>query len=337
MYLRTAFLTACLSILACLANTAIAKETDLTAADQLEIVEAAASLLDQYHLYPELAAQYAGHMREALAKNLFAKHVGADEFALALHRSLQELKTDHHLGVYGPERTRRIMGSSHFEDHDTADASALVEQVEPANRFFDIRYDQGVAVIAMEEFPSGDEAIETMLEALAALKPPAAVLFDLQGNSGGSGKLFRMMSGCFFDVPTPLFVNHSPGLSDDTENVLFAEPDTRCRHLWKVPMGVLVNSKTGSVAELMPFILQKRQRATIIGTTTLGAAHAAEFYELPHGFGMMIPVGRVFDPISGEDFEGSGVVPDIILDEDSDDSARQAAVAKLLYRVSGPQ
>jgi C-terminal processing protease CtpA/Prc len=77
------------------------------------------------------------------------------------------------------------------------------------------------------------------------------------------------------------------------------------------PVYVLISKVTFSGGEMFANILKTHQRAVIIGEKTDGGAHAGASYRLSSYFEVFIPIGRVFNPLTGIDWEGTGVTPDI--------------------------
>jgi C-terminal processing protease CtpA/Prc len=53
--------------------------------------------------------------------------------------------------------------------------------------------------------------------------------------------------------------------------------------------------------------------AELIGETTLGGAHPVRNVPLTSGFEMFVPYARAENPITGTNWEGVGVVPDIVV------------------------
>jgi hypothetical protein len=63
---------------------------------------------------------------------------------------------------------------------------------------------------------------------------------------------------------------------------------------------------------MFAYVLKNRKRATIIGAKTRGSAHRTHLFSLEQAkIDVAIPVGTTIDPITGTDWEGKGVVPDI--------------------------
>lgn len=224
-----------------------------------------------------------------------------DEFALWLHRELQAARRDGHLGVYGPNRTAAIMGDAHFEGTESGhhQEGGFLTTHAPQ---------EGVLVFRLEQFAAGDADIDAMMSALAAAQRDTRLMFDLRGNRGGDAKLFRMIAGCLFAEPEPLFAIDWRAQGVHTS---MSAPNPTCAQHHDAMITILVDHGTASTAELMAFVLQARGRAIVIGEPTYGASHAAEMYRLPAGFGLMLPIGRTYDPVTGRDWEGVGVMPDM--------------------------
>jgi C-terminal processing protease CtpA/Prc len=57
--------------------------------------------------------------------------------------------------------------------------------------------------------------------------------------------------------------------------------------------------------------LKRTHRGIIIGERTAGAGHFGFFVPLGQALEAFIPWGRVLDPVTGEDYEGRGIIPDV--------------------------
>ena len=77
------------------------------------------------------------------------------------------------------------------------------------------------------------------------------------------------------------------------------------------PVYVLISKVTFSGGEGFAYNLQTRKRATLVGEKTDGGAHVGASYRLHPHFEVFIPIGRSINPITGTNWEGIGVTPDI--------------------------
>ena len=74
---------------------------------------------------------------------------------------------------------------------------------------------------------------------------------------------------------------------------------------------MLTSKVTFSAGEMCADVLQSSRRATIIGEKTDGGANAGASYRINPHFEAFIPIGRMINPLTGTNWEGSEVTPDI--------------------------
>jgi C-terminal processing protease CtpA/Prc len=88
------------------------------------------------------------------------------------------------------------------------------------------------------------------------------------------------------------------------------------RRMPGVPLYILTSRRTFSAAEGFAYSLQALKRATVVGETTGGGAHPS--VDMPIGSGLVafVPVARSMNPVTGTDWEGTGVAPDLAVDAD---------------------
>ncbi|MGH8881041.1 MAG: S41 family peptidase, partial [Stackebrandtia sp.] len=98
------------------------------------------------------------------------------------------------------------------------------------------------------------------------------------------------------------------------------------------PVWVLVGGGTFSGGEEFAYNLQALGRATIVGATTLGGAHVFEYFPLSPTMEFIIPFERAVNPVTGTNWEGTGVEPDVAV---SQDEAFDTAYRAALEHVSG--
>jgi hypothetical protein len=98
------------------------------------------------------------------------------------------------------------------------------------------------------------------------------------------------------------------------------------------PLYVLTSESTGSAAEQFAYTLQHLDRAVVVGDTTAGAAHTTHLHEFPAiGIEMHIPDGTTLSPVTGADWEGEGVLPNVPVASDRAlDRAHAIALEELL-------
>ena len=83
------------------------------------------------------------------------------------------------------------------------------------------------------------------------------------------------------------------------------------KRLTDVPLYVLTSGRTFSAAEEFSYDLKCLKRATLVGERTGGGAHPGDVHEIEGLLGVFIPDGRAINPVTGTNWEGVGVEPDL--------------------------
>lgn len=91
------------------------------------------------------------------------------------------------------------------------------------------------------------------------------------------------------------------------------------------PLVVLVNGNTSSSAEVIAASLKDNERATIVGTTTLGKGSVQVTHELTFGGALRYTAAYYKSPLD-HDIDGLGINPDISIGR-SDDEDNQKSLA----------
>lgn len=138
----------------------------------------------------------------------------------------------------------------------------------------------------------------------------SALIIDLRKNHGGEPALVALMCSYFF-AAEPIHLNSLYWRATESTQQFWTLPYVPGKRYLNKPVYVLTSHETFSGAEEFTYNLQNLKRATIIGETTGGGAHPGDIYQLDAHFEIFIPTGRAINPISGTNWEGVGVLPDI--------------------------
>jgi tetratricopeptide (TPR) repeat protein len=144
---------------------------------------------------------------------------------------------------------------------------------------------------------------------MALLADSDAIIVDLRKNGGGSPAMVQYLCSYFFDKKVHL-------------NSLYYREGDRTEEFWTlervegkkmpdVPLYVLTSSYTFSGAEEFSYNMQTQKRATLVGETTGGGANPGGSFPLGGQLGVFIPTGKAINPITGTNWEGIGVVPEV--------------------------
>ena len=134
-----------------------------------------------------------------------------------------------------------------------------------------------------------------------------AVIFDLRDNGGGAPSMVGYLTSAFTPADAPIYnIFHSrQGATSEAPAVFHPNPRL------EVPVYVLISGRTGSAGEAFPYTLQGARRATIVGEASGGAANPGGMVPVGCGFAVFISQGSPRNPVTGGNWEGTGVQPDV--------------------------
>jgi|CXWL01.1.fsa_nt_gi hypothetical protein len=172
----------------------------------------------------------------------------------------------------------------------------------------------GVGYIMLDQFAgidatnASDPAKQAADAAMELVSNARAVIIDLRDSRGGSPAMVAYVASHFVAADANIFNTFHSRRGTRTEAPV-AEPAGGRR--LDVPLYILVNGASGSASESLPYTLQAARRATIVGETTDGRANPGGFFPTSQGFAVFISGGTPVNPITGRNWEGTGVIPDV--------------------------
>jgi carboxyl-terminal processing protease len=162
----------------------------------------------------------------------------------------------------------------------------------------------GVRYLRFDRFSV--QSLRWLSQQLKEHRPAPAAIVDLRRNPGGT--LFAALATVeeFFDhsVPAGEFVRRD-GRTRATKGISLFSAKYPGRVI------VLIGPGSASSSEIVAHVLQQQKRATIIGQRSAGAVIASEFFSLPGGGRLQVPI-QDYIGVDGRRLEGRGVTPDIV-------------------------
>jgi hypothetical protein len=313
------------------AQPARAPGEPVDAAARAKIVNSVSAALNEHYVFPEVAKKMEASIRQKLKAGAYDKITNSAELAEVLTGDLREVSKDKHLGIrFAPppppgvdpnappdaaarEKFRRHMASTNFG----------FEKVE--------RLEGNVGYLDLRGFVGAEVGGETAIAAMNFLANSDAVIIDLRKNGGGHPSMIQLITSYFFDEPTHL--NSFYIRKGNTTDQFWTSAHVVGKRMTDVPVYVLTSGRTFSAAEEFTYNLKNLKRATIVGETTGGGAHPVRSHYLADVRIMaFIPFGRAVNPITGTNWEGTGVAPDIQVPADN---ALQTAHLDALKKLQG--
>jgi len=317
------------------------------AAEQMsgrEIVTTAMSLLRANYVFPEVADQAATAVEARLAAG---EYDNLDEVTLTelVTSHLQEVTGDKHLalrlrggpgpgpGGPGPGGPGPRAGGPALEARGHEARRLAMRQMGRLDNFGIRRVerlDGNVGYLDVRRVPVPANAGPAITAAMELVAGTYALIIDLRRNGGGSPEgVVLWCSYLLEEQPTHL-------------NDIFHADTGETRQFWALPyvpgtryvdrpVYVLTSSHTFSGGEDFCYTLQALGRAELIGETTGGGAHPTRGFPISRSVHIGIPFARSINPVTGTNWQGTGVVPDVAVPEaQADDVAYAKALRYVL-------
>lgn len=267
------------------------------------VVEAASEALRADYVYPDVGARAAEAIEAHLAAGDYDELDAAPELAARLTADLQQVTNDKHLRVFAPGPAPAPEGAA------TAPPPPNEAGVVRADRLPD-----NIGYVEIIAFPPLDAFKPAIDRAMAALADTRALIIDARRHGGGGAEAEAYLASYFLEpgaepVAVNRFVWRNPGTETFRTQDFMSSP-TPFSYAGK-PVYVLISGRTFSGGEAIAYDMQALGLATLVGETTGGGAHPGGIVPVGAGFGMFVPGGRGENPITGTNWEGVGVTPDI--------------------------
>jgi carboxyl-terminal processing protease len=170
-----------------------------------------------------------------------------------------------------------------------------------------------VWVVRLSRFSSGVSAeLSRQLPAVLHNKP-AAILLDLRGNMGGLLQEALGVASLFLPPRSPIVHIQGP-LATRLERTPSSADAAASVAAERVPLLLLVDQSSASVAEVLAAAFKDNGRAQLWGERSHGKGSVQERLLLPDGSAMYLTVAR-FVRLTGVKIDGEGVEPDCFLNQ----------------------
>ena len=308
--------------------------------DAEKAVTELATALEENFVFPDKGKAYAAMLRANLAKGAYADFADAPAFADKVTADLQAVHKDGHLRLRVAPTEQR--GQAQAPNGGPADANDVAKAGWLA---------PGVAYIDFRGFPGSETTVAEVRKFLAAHRDAKTLIIDARNNGGGGLAEMNLIFAEIFAQPTTLVamdirqaVEEKHGTPFDANDPLMrkvsgpatiirrehlAVPAAQQSGLKDAKVYLLTSKKTFSAAEHLSLSLKRTHRATLVGEATGGGAHFGGMAPMGKGYAAFIPVGRTFDPGTGQSWEGIGVQPDVAVPADKalDEALKLAGVS----------
>ena len=321
--------------------TLAAAPMTVQAAEQQTLLTGLADALRRRYVFPDVGQRYAQHLLHRADASKQAKPQDPLAFAATLTAELQAIHADGHLAVTlvsdaapGPERNaQRPVPRPADQPHPSLAAAELRGEAAYL-RFLSFPFHAGMAT-AVRSFLIGPGA---------AAK---AVVLDLRDHRGGTLLVMDALLPLLYAEPRRLLrmdtrsdaiepgrgasgptLQRQPSPQELVRQDHIVEPDSEHRSLQGVPVVALISAATVSAGEHLAMALKASGRGYLIGERTAGAGRFGGPVQVGR-FEAWIPIGRTYDPQTGQEWEGTGVEPHLRVPKEQAIEAARVHLSRL--------
>lgn len=274
------------------------------------LVDSLSFALKRWYIYPDKAELISKTIKDKSKTGAYNKLQSRREVADMMHADIQKIHHDGHMRVmYFPDFEKRLLTVLPDSLQKKEEEEELNQQ--KARNFYFTKSEimpGNIAYLRWDGFVGFTEQAKPTYEAAFKFVSNAkALIIDMRYNGGGSPETVNAMLNYFFDRKLPM--NHIIDYKRDTVK-WYTNPSATAFKL-SMPVYVLTSKRTFSGAEDFTYAMKYSKRATIVGDTTGGGAHPTGPAPLGQGFVLNIPNARSYHEVTGTNWEGTGVYPDV--------------------------
>jgi C-terminal processing protease CtpA/Prc len=292
-------------LLLLITSAACSQQKELSSEIKASTVKRISELINDNYVFPDVAKKTSAMLETRLKSGVFDTIRSAKSFAQALTETVQSVNHDKHMRIRLNANNDQGKRNNTAPDNGGFRESKIIEG--------------NIGYIDMRGFLPPTIASTKADEHMKKLGGVSAMIIDLRRNGGGSPDMVQYLCSYFFDDRVHLNSLYYRTTNQTTD---YYTIDVNGKKMSKVPLFILTSTFTFSGAEEFCYNMQTQKRATLIGETTGGGANPGGSFSINETFSIFIPTGRAINPVTGTNWEGVGVVPDVkISAEDALDKA----------------
>lgn len=274
--------------------------THLSPTERAASIDGIVHILNQQYVFPGTALKVSALLQQQEQSGALADITTQEQFADKVGDLMRQYSGDGHLSL---ALIAEQGGVSHrlIETEQRKINNFAFEQARilPGN----------IGYLKLHKFWQAEEAHKIGHAALVFLSHSDHIVIDLRDSVGGSPQLVQYLISHFVPEGTLLWdLLDRNGKSTEQVRSL-AVPDSEL--LKTKPLYILQSDGLVSAGEFFSYTLQQLGRAVVIGETSVGLAHYTGAAQVNDWLFVRIPMFRPINPVTGTNFEGVGVEPNI--------------------------
>lgn len=304
----------------------LAAPTELLLVDsatRADVVATAATALRDRYVFPDAGDEAASAIEDHLDTGDYATLEQGMAFAERLTDDLQKVTDDLHLRLMFLPPVPPGQTPQQPPNAPPPPDAALPHGLSRVDTIED-----GVGLIAIREFPPPNpDTMTAVADAMRQIADTDALVFDMRDTLGGVPETVALWLSYLLG-PEPVDLETFRGRDDEVLQTLTTRSAVDGPRYTEGDVFVLTSKDTFSGGEHFAYDLKHLDRATIVGQATAGAANVPRPLSLTDTFDLLLPMTRPVNAVTGTNWEGNGVTPDITVPADQ---ALDAALAEIFH------
>jgi hypothetical protein len=285
-------------------------DTTVDAATRRRVIDGVLQRIEEGYVYPDKAGAMTRAVRERARRGEYDRIASAHALADSLTSHLRAVSHDRHLHVV--YRSQGVPDEAPAADPTPEERREQLAFGRQVNFGFERveRLAGNVGYLEIRSFNFDAEMVDsTLAAAMNFLANTQALILDVRRNGGGDPRMVAAVCSYFMKPNTLTNKFYWRPLNRWDE---FRTGAVTGRYYGtSKPVYVLTSDNTFSGAEEFAYDIQTQKRGEVVGDTTGGGAHPGGLRRVTDRFGVWVPAGRAVNPVTGTNWEGVGVRPDV--------------------------
>lgn len=308
------------------------REVAVDRALRTEVIDTLVAKLNAHYVFPDKAREIEAVLRRRQREGKYDGITNGFDLAGRLSAELHGVARDLHMkvwfqpGLNVPDALAPPATPADWERrHNAAERFVMRYTAGREVKRVDI-LDHNIGYLKIASFPDAYLMTERFAAAMNELAETDGLIVDVSPNAGGDPDAVALLISYFVDRRTRLNDMFDRDTDHTTRHWTRDRLDGK-RYGGSKPVVILVGPRTASAGEDFAYTMQALKRATVVGKPTWGGANPMSMHRIGGDFVAQIPGARSISPITGTNWEGVGVIPDIEAEH-----ARALSVAHKLLR-----
>jgi retinol-binding protein 3 len=308
------------------------QDTTIDATTRTRVIQGVVRRIQEGYVFPNKASEMARAVQAKVRRGGYDSIVSAQAFAARLTQDLRAVSHDRHLEVaYVAKGVRDEVPDAEPTPAEKKERAVYARRINWGFERVE-RLSGNVGYLEIRSFdfdPAGVDS--TLTAAMDFLANTDALIVDVRRNGGGEPLIVAAV--CSYLMPPNTLINKFYWRPQNRWDEFRTKRVTGKYYGTTRPVYVLTSDGTFSGAEEFAYDIQTQKRGEVVGDTTGGGAHPGGMRRVTEQFGVWVPAGRAVNPVTGKNWEGTGVIPDVPVA--ADDALRTAHLRALNRILAG--